>query len=193
MPSQSQVAWVPGGITQVGVVLYTRPGPEQIVVKNGAVAINLFDWVLEYQAATIASHPQCPMIIGVDVAVTVFEVGPDVTRFRVGDRVAGNAISVAQESNNSRVGSCAIQLAVSACYEVLWTSFPNNFAYVKGLGATHVFDYSETLVADLVRAPEGRELHGAFTVGADADQACVSFMKESLSKKQFCSPGNLSR
>ncbi|KAK9780249.1 putative GroES-like protein [Seiridium cardinale] len=83
----------------------------------------------------------------------------------------------------SSVGSCAIQLAVSAGYEVPRMSSPNNFAQVKGLGATHVFGYnSETLVADLVRALEGRELHGAFTVGADADQACVSFMKELLPK-----------
>ncbi|KAK6069259.1 short chain dehydrogenase [Seiridium cupressi] len=224
---------------------YRQEGGVTQIEKNGAVGMNPFDWVLQYQASTITSHLQYTMVIGVDVAGNVFEVGPDITRFRVGGRVAGNAVSLAKESNNasegvfqlytvmrqnmvasihdhvtdeqaavlglgigttayglfhqtgkespraiivtggaSSVGSCAIQLAASTGYEVLSTSSPKKFAYVKGLGVTHIFDYnSETLVADLVRALEGRELHGAFTVGADADQACVSFMKELLSKK----------
>ena len=83
----------------------------------------------------------------------------------------------------SNVGSCAIQLAASAGYEVLSTSSPKNFAHVKGLGASHVFDYNGvTLVVDLLRALEGRELVGAFTVGANADQICAAVMKERLSK-----------
>ncbi|KAK9350916.1 GroES-like protein [Lipomyces doorenjongii] len=237
------------------------PRPRQIVVKNGAVGINPFDWVLQYQGAMIASHLKYPMVLGVDVAGTVVEVGPDVTRFKVGDRVAGSAVSAAKESNNaaegafqlytvmrqhmvapipdhvtdeqaavlglgigtaayglfhkaylgldmpqvppppnpqpgkkypraiivtggaSSVGSCEVQLAASAGYEVLSTSSPKNFAYVKGLGASHVFDYkSKTLVADLVRALEGRELVGAYTVGANADQVCAAVMTERLSK-----------
>ncbi|KAK6076682.1 short chain dehydrogenase [Seiridium cupressi] len=198
---------------------YRQEGAVTQIEKNGAVGMNPFDWVLQYQASTITSHLQYTMVIGVDVAGTVFEVGPDITRFRVGGRVAGNAVSLAKESNNASEGvfqlytvmrqnmvasihdhvtdeqaavlglgigttACAIQLAASTGYEVLSTSSPKKFAYVKGLGVTHIFDYnSETLVADLVRALEGRELHGAFTVGADADQACVSFMKELLSKK----------
>lgn len=83
----------------------------------------------------------------------------------------------------SSVGSCAVQLATSAGYEVLSTSSPKNFAYVKGLGASHVFDYnSKTLVADLVHALEDRELVGALTVGVNADQVCAAVMKERLAK-----------
>ncbi|KAK9427805.1 GroES-like protein [Lipomyces doorenjongii] len=264
MTPKNQAAWIPGKKVvplKVGDAPYTPPGPGQIVVKNGAVGINPFDWVLQYQGAMIASHLKYPMVLGVDVAGTVVEVGPDVTRFKVGDRVAGSAVSAAKESNNaaegafqlytvmrqhmvapipdhvtdeqaavlglgigtaayglfhkaylgldmpqvppppnpqpgkkypraiivtggaSSVGSCAVQLAASAGYEVLSTSSPKNFAYVKGLGASHVFDYkSKTLVADLVRALEGRELVGAYTVGANADQVCAAVMTERLSK-----------
>lgn len=264
MTPKNQAAWIVAKKAvplKVGDAPYTAPGTGQIVVRNGAVGINPFDWVLEYQGAILASHLKYPMVLGVDVAGTVVEVGPDVTRFKVGDRVAGNAASVAKESNNpaegafqlytvtrqhmvapipdhitdeqaavlglgigtaayglfhnnylgldmpqvppppnpqpgkkypraiivtggaSSVGSCAVQLAASAGYEVLSTSSPKNFAYVKGLGASQVFDYdSSTLVADLVRALEGRELAGAFTVGAYADQVCAAVMKERLSQ-----------
>ena len=264
MPPKNLAAWIPAKKVvplQVGDAPYTRPGPGQIVVKNGAVGINPFDWVLQYQGSILAPHLKYPVVLGCDVAGTVIEVGPEVTRFKVGDRVAGSAVAIAKESNSasegafqlypvmrqhmvapipdhvtdeqatilglglgtaayglfhkdyldldmpqvppksnpqpgrkypravivtggaSNVGSCAIQLAVSAGYEVLSTSSPKNFAYVKGLGASHVFDYnSQTLVAELVRALEGRELVGALTVGANADLVCATVMKNRLSK-----------
>lgn len=44
------------------------------------------------------------------------------------------------------VGSNAIQLAVAAGYEVITTSSPKNFGYVKKLGANQVFDYNSKTV-----------------------------------------------
>lgn len=42
-----------------------------------------------------------------------------------------------------------------------------NFEYVKKLGASQVFDYkSPTIVSDLIAAFEGKELSGAFAIGA---------------------------
>ena len=264
MAPKNEAAWIPAKKVdsfKVGSAPYTPPGPGQVVVKNGAVGINPFDWVLQYQGSILASHLKYPMVLGSDVAGTVVEVGPKVTRFKVGDRVAGSAVSIAKESNSasegafqlytvmreylvapipdhvtdeqaavvglgictsayglfhknylaldmpqvpppqnpqpgkkypraiivtggaSNVGSCGIQLAASAGYEVLSTSSPKNFAYVKSIGASHVFDYnSTTVVADLVRALEGRELVGALTIGGNANEVCAAVMKERLSK-----------
>lgn len=265
MPTpQNQAAWIRGKKElpfKVSDAPYTSPGPGQIVVKNGAVAINPYDWALAYIGSIIASHIKYPTVFGTDVAGTIVEVGPGVTRFKVGDRVAGCAVSAAKESNNaaeggfqlysvmrqymvtpvpdhvtdeqasvlglgigtsayglfhtdylgldmpqvpppanpqpgkkypraiivtggaSSVGGCAVQLAASAGYEVVSTCSPKNFDFVKKLGAAHVFDYnSSTLVADIVRALEGRELVGAFTVGANADSVCASVMTQRLSK-----------
>ena len=264
MTPKNQAAWIPAKKVlhlEVGDAPYTSPRAGEIVVKNGAIGINPFDWILQYQGSVLAPHLQYPTVLGCDVAGTVVEVSPDVKRFKIGDRVAGSAVCIAKESNNasegafqlysvlrqqmvaplpdhianeqaavlglglgtaayglfhkdylgldmpkvppppnpgpgekhpraiivtggaSNVGSCAIQLAASAGYEVLSTSSSKNFAYVKGLGASHVFDYnSETLVTDLVHALEGRKLEGAFTVGANADQVCAAVMKERLSK-----------
>lgn len=79
----------------------------------------------------------------------------------------------------SSVGSNAVQLAVAAGYQVLSTSSPKNFDYVKGLGATQVFDYkSKTLVKDLLGALKGHELVGAYTIGNGAVQACTAVMKK---------------
>ncbi|KAM0431317.1 hypothetical protein ACHAPT_005291 [Fusarium lateritium] len=67
----------------------------------------------------------------------------------------------------SAVGSAAIQLAVAAGYEVLTTASPKNFDLVKRLGASHVFDYkSPTVMADLLKAAEGKKSAGVFdTIG----------------------------
>ncbi|KAI0377225.1 hypothetical protein F5Y04DRAFT_285170 [Hypomontagnella monticulosa] len=66
----------------------------------------------------------------------------------------------------SVVGSTAIQLAVSAGYEVVSTASSKNFDYVKKLGAAHVFDYkSATIVDDICAAIKGRPVAGGFSIG----------------------------
>ncbi|KAF4212577.1 hypothetical protein CNMCM8980_000754 [Aspergillus fumigatiaffinis] len=259
MAPKNQAAWIPAKKAlpfKVGDAPYTPPGPGQVVVKNTAVAINPFDWVLQFIGPAIASYIKYPFILGTDVAGEVVEVGPDVDRFRVGDRVFGSATAIAKEVNcpaeggfqlytvmrqhmlaptpahitdeqacvlglglgtaawglfhqdylgldmprvpvptdgvgkaglpriviitggASSVGSNAVQLAVSAGYGVISTSSPRNFDYVKGLGATHVFDYrSRTLVKDILAALQGRELVGAYAIGRGAVEACTAVMK----------------
>lgn len=259
MTPKNQAAWIPAKKARpfkVGDAPYTPAGPGQVVVRNTAVAINPFDWVLQFIGPAIASYIKYPFIFGTDVAGEVVEVGPDVERFRVGDRVFGSATAIAKEVNRpaeggfqlytvmrqhmlaptpahitdeqacvlglglltaawglfhpnylgldmpqvpaptgavgksglpraviitggaSSVGSNAVQLAVSAGYQVLSTSSPKNFEYVKGLGATQVFDYrSRTLSKDLLAALRGHELVGALTIGRGAVEACTAVMK----------------
>ena len=62
------------------------PGLSQILVKNHAIAINPIDGKLQYNAIYPIKYPT---ILGQDVAGEVVSVGPDVTRFKVGDRVLG--------------------------------------------------------------------------------------------------------
>lgn len=64
------------------------------------------------------------------------------------------------------MGSCSIQLAVAAGYEVISTSSPKKFDYVKRLGACQVFDYnSTTLKEDLVTAFQNKTCAGAIVNG----------------------------
>ena len=72
----------------------------------------------------------------------------------------------------SHVGGNAIQLAVAAGYSIVSTSSPKNFAYVKSLGATHVFDYNSKRVArDIVTTLKGKYVVGALSIGEFGDLA----------------------
>jgi NADPH:quinone reductase-like Zn-dependent oxidoreductase len=62
------------------------PGPNEIVVKNAAVAINPLDNHMQDHGVFI---PHFPAIFGCDVAGTIYAVGSGVDCFSVGDRVIG--------------------------------------------------------------------------------------------------------
>ncbi len=78
---------------------------------------------------------------------------------------------------STSVGSNAIQLAVAAGYEVITTSSPRNFAYVKKLGARQVFDYnSTTVVTDIIAAFQGKTLAGALAIGTGSAEPCADIV-----------------
>jgi NADPH:quinone reductase-like Zn-dependent oxidoreductase len=212
------------------------PGKNEILVKNHAIAINPIDGKLQYAALYPMSYPT---ILGLDVAGEVITVGPDVTRFKPGDRVAGCAVGHSTKRNEERafqvytilqtnmvaeiphtmsfedavvmglgvstaadglfnpdllnlqlptepvrpstgktllvwggsssVGSNAIQLAAAAGFEVITTTSPKNFEFVKKLGASQCFDYSSpTVVMDVLAAFKDKLSAGAFdAIGGD--------------------------
>jgi len=255
MPPSNSAAWLPAKCVKplkVGPAPYTPPGAGEIVVKNGAVAINPVDWAKQLLGDALLGYIQYPFILGGDVAGQVVEVGLGVRRFRVGDRVLGHAIGGAPASNNpaegafqqytvirehfaaaipdwvsyeqacvlpltlstaayglfhkdflaldppivpppsptasskaivitggaSSVGSNAVQLAVSAGYQVYSTASPKNFAYVEKLGATRAFDYhSATLVDDMVAELQGKTLAGAYAIGNGSVEACNKVLR----------------
>lgn len=242
---------------------YTSPGENEVLIKNGAVAINPVDWAIQARGDALFSWIPYPAILGSDVAGEVAEVGSAVSRFKVGDRVLGFATGMRpKDSKNSErafqtytilqtnltsaipstmsyesacvipmgvsVAACglfqkdhlaleyptippktptgktlliwggstsmgcnAVQLAVSAGYEVISTSSPKNFDYVKKLGASQVFDYnSPTVVGDLVEAFKGKTCVGAVAIGSamtmftsGVAEACVEVVAKSEGTK----------
>ncbi|KAJ5623169.1 hypothetical protein N7490_011774 [Penicillium lividum] len=68
------------------------PGANELLVKNHAVAINPVDGSLQSKAWWPMNYPT---ILGQDVAGEVVAVGPNVTRFKAGDRVVGHAVGMA--------------------------------------------------------------------------------------------------
>lgn len=84
---------------------YTAPGENEIVVKNGAVAINPLDWFKQAAGNVMFSWIKYPFVMGSDLAGEVVEVGKGVTRFKVGDRVLGHAIGMDPKSNKSSEGA----------------------------------------------------------------------------------------
>ena len=65
-----------------------RPGPTQCLIKAGAVAVNPVDTYI--RSGLVQMPLPFPFIVGCDLAGTVAEVGPGVTRFEPGDRVWGS-------------------------------------------------------------------------------------------------------
>ncbi|KAK7182438.1 zinc-binding dehydrogenase [Paraphaeosphaeria sporulosa] len=106
MPTNS-AAWMlgPKQELQVKEAPYPKPGPGEIVVRNRAVAINPIDWILQSQGTAMAfGWIQYPFVFGNDVAGEVVQIGEQVTRLKVGDRVTGQAHSVDKLFNNSAYG-----------------------------------------------------------------------------------------
>ncbi len=65
-----------------------RPGPNQCLVKVGAVSVNPIDTYI--RGGLVKAQLPSPFIIGCDLAGTVVETGPNVIRFKPGDRVWGS-------------------------------------------------------------------------------------------------------
>jgi NADPH:quinone reductase-like Zn-dependent oxidoreductase len=89
---------------------------------------------------------------------------------------------------SSSVGCNAIQLALAAGFEVIATSSPKNFGYMKALGASAVFDYrSQNAVADIVRAFEGRSIAGALAIGVGSARSCLDVVGAACEREKFVS------
>lgn len=234
---------------------YTSPQENEIVIKNGAVAINPVDWIIQDLGTMMFSWIKHPFILGYDTAGEVIEIGPNVTRFKVGDRVVGHANGSDQNYNNpaysafqtytvllvnaaspipptlsyesaavlplglstaatglfqkdqlalqhpsntptptgktlliwggsTSVGCNAIQLAVAAGYEVITTCSPKNFAYMQQLGASRAFDYnSATVIADIIRAFNGKTTAGALSIGHGSADLCLDILNKCTGDK----------
>lgn len=67
------------------------PGPHQLLIRNHAVATNPVDHMMQDMGYMVKKYPT---VLGSDIAGTVESVGPDVTKFKKGDRVAGFACMI---------------------------------------------------------------------------------------------------
>ena len=87
--ARNKAAWLhkAGSALEVGDAPMPTAEPNEIVVRNRAVAINPLDTHMQDAGVFVQ---QWPTIFGCDVAGTVHEVGQEAAaRFKVGDRVIG--------------------------------------------------------------------------------------------------------
>lgn len=85
---QNKAAYLdePGASLLVRDAPLHKAGPGEIVIRNAAIAINPVDWHMQ-DIGLFIQH--WPAVIGCDVAGEVYEIGPEVEVFKVGDRVIG--------------------------------------------------------------------------------------------------------
>ena len=71
----------------VGELPDPQPGPTEILVDVHAASVSFMDWLMV--SGRYQMRPPTPFAPGTDAAGIVAAVGPQVTRFRPGDRVMG--------------------------------------------------------------------------------------------------------
>ncbi|KGO68315.1 Polyketide synthase, enoylreductase [Penicillium italicum] len=107
MPS-NRAAWLTAKSVrplEVKTAPYTSPATNEIVIKNGAIAINPVEWSKQLVGDLMFSWIKYPFVLGNDLAGEVVEVGSGVTRFKPGDRVLGHALSMDPTVNKNSEGS----------------------------------------------------------------------------------------
>jgi NADPH:quinone reductase-like Zn-dependent oxidoreductase len=106
MDPQNVALWRPSRAARftVGPAPYTHPGPGEVVVRVGAVALNPVDNLPALGYRFGMPWLTFPAILGGDVAGEVVEVGPGVDRIRVGDRVLGMAAGREKDRNSPAEG-----------------------------------------------------------------------------------------
>jgi NADPH:quinone reductase-like Zn-dependent oxidoreductase len=80
-----------GGVDQLSYEEVPDPKPTagEVLVKVSATSLNPIDWKIRAGYLKDRMPLQLPAILGRDVAGVVVAVGPDVTRFKEGDKVLG--------------------------------------------------------------------------------------------------------
>ncbi|KAI1244361.1 hypothetical protein MGN70_014232 [Eutypa lata] len=164
----------------VASVPYPIVGEGEIVVKIAAAAVNPLDWMIQTMGQTLLPWLQYPLTIGSDAAGTVVEVGPNVTKFKVGDRVLG--LSGGFESRTGAFQNYAALEAKTVSHIPDDLSFADASVLPLGLGtaASGLFQ-KDHLGLDYPRAdgakPNGETLlvwAGASSVGSNAIQLAVA-------------------
>lgn len=126
MPSNT-AAWLTAAKSrpvEVKSAPYTPPAENEIVVKNGAVALNPVDPGVQDLGDDFFTWLTYPCILGSDVAGEVVEVGSGVSRFQPGDRVTGFALSL----TNARPAEGAFQ-AYTVLKAHLASPIPSSLSY----------------------------------------------------------------
>jgi len=163
---------------------YTPPRAHEIVVRTHAVSINPVDWLLPYIGRFAYPWLRSRTVAGTDLAGEVVEVGPEVTRFRVGDRVLALAVGT-EKSRNAPAEGAFQQYAV--VLDHLTSPIPDGLSYeqaaVLPLGlstaASGLFQKDQLALAYPSASPEptGQTLlvwGGATSVGSNAIQLAVA-------------------
>lgn len=193
-------AWLlqPNAPLAVQPAPYPTPGENELVVQNHAVAVNPLDWMKQAGGNFLFSWLKYPFVMGSDAAGEVVAVGAGVTRFRVGDRVAGHAVGMDKARNSSAEGAFQHYTVLLAH---MTTPLPATLSYAQaavlplGLStaACGLFE-ADQLALQLPTAsppqPTGKTLlvwGGSTSVGSNAIQLALAAGYEVVTT---CSPHN---
>ena len=126
-----------------------HPGPGEVVIQVKAAGVNPVEAYV--RTGTYASKPNLPYTPGTDAAGVVMEVGPEVKRFKTGDRVYTTA---------SKTGTYA---EMALCDETTVHPMPEHVSFEQGaaMGVPYGTAYRALFVRAQVKPAETVLVHGA--------------------------------
>ena len=126
--SENRAAWLmkKQEPLSVGPSPRTAPKDHEIVIRNHAVAIDPVDWMKQRAGNFMFSFIKYPFVLGSDVAGEVVEVGRQVARFKVGDRVLAHVLGMTKERNRSAEGAFQ-EYAIAL--EHMTSAIPDSFSF----------------------------------------------------------------
>ena len=107
MTPENTALWLdrPGGKFEVRPAPYTPPRANEVVVRVRSVAVNFVDAMPGIAYRFVVPWLKFPTVIGSDVAGEIVEVGAEVTRLSVGDRVVAHAVGLEKSRNTPSEGA----------------------------------------------------------------------------------------
>ena len=182
---ENQAAWQvadKAASLEVRPAPYKTPGESQIWIRVRAVAINPVDQKIQELGTKLFPNLQYPLILGSDVAGDVVEVGSQVKRFKVGDRVCGMTAGFGTNEPTERAFQEYCVLS-----EHLASPVPDSLSYehasvlplclcTSACGLFHK-DYLGLELPSLQPKPAGKSVliwGGASSVGSNAIQLAVA-------------------
>lgn len=184
MPSNT-AAWLgseKANILEIKSAPYVSPRDNEIVIKNGAVAINPVDWMIQDMGRALFPWIKYPVILGKDVAGEVVEVGSAVSRFGIGDRVLGHPVGLrTNRPSDGAFQTFTVLLAHMASHIPASLSYERATVLPLGVStaACGLFqkDHLALQYPSLTPKPTGKTLlvwGGATSVGCNAIQLAVA-------------------
>ncbi|KAK5659554.1 hypothetical protein OQA88_756 [Cercophora sp. LCS_1] len=153
--ASNKAAWLhkAGSPLEVGDAPLPTAGPDEIIIRNAAIAINPLDWHIQKLGVFVQ---QWPAAFGCDVAGEVYEVGSNAKgRFRVGDRVIGHTVSLI--TGRPQDGAFALYTTVPANKAAI---LPESIPFTDGVVVPMAF---ESAICALCVTTPGTALPGVPT------------------------------
>lgn len=166
-----------------------------LLLKDGVYAYSGFQQYVVLQVPSIAHIPAhldykdaVVLPLGVSTAASCI-FAPDILGLAMpfAGHDAGNGKALLVWGASSSVGSCGVQMAALAGYDVVAVASAKNHSMVKSLGANVAFDHNDaTAVDDIVAFLKGKDVVGAYdAISTDStlDKVCKILDRSDAGKK----------